>query len=53
MMKYIMFGGYVRFEKRSNRISNIELNRKHRIVILSICFRDNALLFVKMSIGIV
>lgn len=28
MMKYIMFGGYVRFEKRSNRISNIELNRK-------------------------
>lgn len=31
---------------------NIELNRKHRILILSICFRDNALLFVKMSSAI-
>lgn len=53
MMKYIMFGGYVRFEKRSNRISNIESNRKHRILILSICFRDNtSILFVKMSSAI-
>lgn len=34
---------------KNGRISNIELNRKHWILILSICFRDNALLFVKMS----
>lgn len=54
MMKYIMFGGYVRKTVEPNieyRISS--WIGKHWILILSICFRDNAsILFVKKSSAI-
>lgn len=43
----------VMLDLKNGRTSNIELNRKHRILILSICFRDNtSILFVKMSSAI-